>query len=72
MAIAFLLKIHHMQKKSIILTAIGATVAAAITIYYLRKKRMALIHHTPSKRKGKHPVETFTRAKGFASGEFTL
>jgi hypothetical protein len=60
-----------MQKKTIIWTAV-ATTAAVIAIYYIRKKRTAGRHASPDGKPGKHITNVFSRAKGIASGEYTL
>jgi hypothetical protein len=59
-----------MQKKSIIWTAV-ATTAAVVAIYYIRKRNSTSRTAQPATR-SRHLTQAFTRAKGAASGEYTL
>lgn len=72
MAIASWKKTTTMQvrKNAIIWTAV-ATTAAAFAIFYFRKKRKTMNHH-PERGRQKHLTDVFARAKGVASGEYTL
>jgi hypothetical protein len=59
-----------MQKKTFVVWGLAATaVATALTVYALRKKKAAFVHH---KRTGKHLTKAFARAKAHAEGEYTL
>jgi hypothetical protein len=60
-----------MQKKTILWTAV-ATTAAAIAVYYMRRKKSTAANNTPGRRKSKHLVKAFTRAKKYPDGEFVL
>jgi hypothetical protein len=71
MAIAFPRKnIMHIQKNTLIWTAV-ATTAAAFIFYYIRKKRSSAQENMPRGR-DKHLTHVFSRAKGLGSGEYTL
>jgi hypothetical protein len=60
-----------MKKKSLIWTiAATASIATAITVYYLRRKKMRTAHDL--KHGDRHLTNVFARAKEVASGEFTL
>jgi hypothetical protein len=49
-----------------------ATTAAAIVVYYIRRKRNHEAQQVTHDRRSKHLTKVFTRAKGIASGEYTL
>jgi hypothetical protein len=63
-------KIMPMQKNTIMWTAV-ATTAAAFIIYYFRKKKSAASKNS-QKGRDKHLTDVFSRAKGLATGEYTL
>jgi hypothetical protein len=58
-----------MQKKTILWTALAIT-AAGVAVYYLRKRRADADRY--GKKRDRHNSQVFARAKGYASGEYTL
>ena len=63
-----------MQKKTVLWIAAGAiaAIAAGTVVYYLRKRKRAGSQHGTNHKKDKHLTHAFSKAKGHASGEYTL
>jgi hypothetical protein len=62
-----------MQKNKLIwAAALTATaVAAGVTVYYMRKRKLNA-EHAPRRKKGNHLTDVFAKAKSHAGGEYTL